>query len=183
MKTQLCKKHLLILSLVVLLQSFFPSRAQEMNIKEEPVKYKVIFFLAPDCPISQQYTRTINQFFLKYEKVCSIVTFMGNDQNYKTKRAQNKFVNKYKFLPQIQTDLNHQIAKSLGATITPEVFILNEQNTILYHGAIDNWFYELGKTRPQITEYYLEDAMQGILQNKAVKLRETKAIGCFIEYD
>lgn len=78
-------------------------------------------------------------------------------------------------------DRNFALTKQLNAKITPEVFVVNENRTILYHGAINNWYYALGKNRMHITEHYLEDAIKAILHKEKILKDYVAAIGCFIK--
>ena len=69
----------------------------------------------------------------------------------------------------------------LGAKVTPEVFLLDQEYTIHYNGAIDNWFYSLGKNRNLITSHYLEDAMNSLLNGTKIQIPYVQAICCYIE--
>jgi hypothetical protein len=51
----------------------------------------------------------------------------------------------------------------------------------IYRGAIDNWFFALGKYRNETTEHYLENAIQAMLDSRLPEIRKTEAVGCFIE--
>ena len=64
---------------------------------------------------------------------------------------------------------------------TPEVFAVDSQGKTFYKGAIDNWAPELGQHRAVITEHYLQDALNGLLQHKDLRIKQTEAVGCFIE--
>lgn len=156
--------------------------ANSINKISDTLGYTIYIFLAPDCPISQQYTRTINQFYEKYHNEFEFIVYMGNKNSFRNKRSQLKFKSTYKFLPSIRTDINNHKARKLKATVTPEVYIVNKEGIILYHGAIDNWFFALGKTRPIITSFYLEDAIQNIIKGESIQVPRTTAIGCFLEY-
>ena len=78
-------------------------------------------------------------------------------------------------------DRNFALTKQLNAKITPEVFVVNENRAILYHGAINNWYYALGRNRMHITEHYLEDAIKAILHKEKILKDYVAAIGCFIK--
>jgi hypothetical protein len=73
------------------------------------------------------------------------------------------------------------LANFFGATKTPEAFAVTPAVKIFYKGAIDNWAPGLGEHRQVITEYYLRDALNAFLEGKDVKIRQTEAVGCFIE--
>lgn len=73
------------------------------------------------------------------------------------------------------------LANSLKATVTPEVFLIDAAGQLQYQGAIDNWFYELGKYRLNTTEQYLIDALTALNNGEQPPVRQTEAIGCFIQ--
>ena len=60
-------------------------------------------------------------------------------------------------------------------------FLLNEKEQVLYHGAIDNWYYALGKNRLEISEHYLDDAVAQALNQQPIIRPFVKPVGCFIE--
>jgi hypothetical protein len=68
----------------------------------------------------------------------------------------------------------------MQATITPEVFVMNQKKEIVYSGRIDNWAYELGKKRTVITEHDLANVLENLNKGIVVKPYQTKAVGCFI---
>lgn len=145
-------------------------------------KYKatVIVFMSPECPLCQSYTLTINQFIQKYAN--KSVQFIGvvptNDFSV------NDIVDykrKYKSNLTLMRDTKSQLVKKIRATITPEVFLLDTKGSVLYSGRIDNWAYELGRKRTVITEHDLKNALEAVVNNKPIKVKKTKAVGCFIE--
>lgn len=145
-------------------------------------KYKatVIFFLSPECPLCQSYTLTINQLIKKYNG--KPIQFIGviASEDFSVDGILN-YKRNYKLNLNLVRDVKSLLAKKLGATITPEVFLLGATGLINYRGRIDNWAYDLGKKRTLITEHNLIDAIEAVLCNKSVKIKKTKAVGCFIE--
>lgn len=49
-----------------------------------------------------------------------------------------------------------------------------------YAGKIDNGFENIGKKRQVVTEHYLRDALESILLQKEIEIKETQPVGCFI---
>ena len=147
-------------------------------------KFKVYFFLATTCPISQQYTKEINTLFEKYHSqgIDMMLVFP-----YKGKKSIKKEVLKFKKLYNlempIKIDKNFTMTKKLRASVTPEAFLLDSEEKVLYHGAIDNWYYQLGKNRINITEHYLEDAIILAKEKKIILKPYIEPVGCFIEVD
>lgn len=142
---------------------------------------KVYFFLATSCPISQQYTAYINKFASSSRLMGIETTIVFPTGNENINKEVSVFLNTYSVSAPYIIDRRYRFAQKLHASVTPEVFVLNDKDEILYHGAIDNWFYALGENRINITSHYLEDAIQQLLQKQKVTLPFVKPVGCFIE--
>lgn len=164
----------------ILLISCFPtiSRAELPSTAQDSIPINVYFFLATSCPISQQYTseiKRLNQLY-KQNDVNFFLVFPSNN----TKDVK-KFKTTYGLNMEVKIDKRFKIVNELHATVTPEVFLLNEKKEILYHGAIDNWYYALGKNRLEITEHYFEVALIAAINNQAILKPFFEPVGCFIE--
>jgi hypothetical protein len=142
-------------------------------------KIKIYYFLATTCPISQKYTLEINRLNKVYaSKDIEMMLVFPTEKGYK--KDIQAFCTTYQITMPYIIDRNFALTKQLNAKITPEVFVVNENREILYHGAIDNWYYALGKNRMHITEHYLEDAIKAILKKEQIEKEYVAAVGCFI---
>jgi len=140
-------------------------------------RLNIFIFIDHECPISQKYTKIIKDLEEKYKR--SDVAMYGIFP-YQSANDVEIFSNKYKFKFPNLLDGQGEMTKILGATITPEVFLIDKQGFLIYQGKIDNWFYELGRYRQVITEHYLEDAITAYNQGNEVAVKKTEAIGCLI---
>jgi thiol-disulfide isomerase/thioredoxin len=141
-------------------------------------KNSVILFLGTDCPITQKYIARIKEIVEKFE---STTDFYGVFPEQFSMKEIRKFKKEYKISIHFLRDDKMEMAHFLGAKVTPEVFLLDDKLELQYKGAIDNWFYELGKNRRNTTEQYLIDALTALNQNEKPPLQQTEAIGCFIQ--
>ena len=143
-------------------------------------KTTVFVFLAPDCPLSQSYTLTLNNLAKEFERqgIGFYGVFSGDAIS---KTAMDEFVATYHVSFPVMLDPEAKIADFFGATKTPEAFLTDSTGHTLYKGAIDNWAPELGQHRTVITQHYLYDALEGVQAGMPVAVKETKAVGCFIE--
>lgn len=142
-------------------------------------KLRAIVFLEPECPLSQQYTLPLKKLQEKYGNLLSVVgVFAGN--NYTDSDYKN-FKKKYQISFDLLKDEDFHLVKLLNATITPQIFLLDNKGHLLYHGAIDDRVVSLGFTRPSATKYYVEAAINSYINHLPININETKAIGCFIE--
>ncbi|MBB2949901.1 MULTISPECIES: redoxin domain-containing protein [Sphingobacterium] len=145
-------------------------------LKDTPHVY---IFYAPECPLSQKYTLTIASLFTKFgNKVKFIGVFPGSEESI---GQFQEFKTKYKINYPLIKDEKLELISALKATVTPEAFLIDSYGKIVYHGAIDDWAIKLGKTKQQATVNYLENAIEGLLNNTAVETRYVKPIGCYIE--
>ena len=142
---------------------------------------KVYFFLATTCPISQQYTAYINQFSrMAVDKNIQVILVFPAEKKKITTEVKS-FIQQYQLTAPYIIDKGFKLSKKLNAAVTPEVFVMNEKDQVLYHGAIDNWFYKLGQNRMEITEHYLDDAIVQALNQQPIIRPYVKPVGCFIE--
>jgi len=143
-------------------------------------KTSVVFFISPECPLCQSYSLTIRQLQQQFENDSVKFYAIIPDSSF-SNQTVNGFKKNYLLTLPVWRDDHKQITRLLHAKVTPEVFVLNEKATVLYHGRIDNWAYALGQKRQVITEHELLDALTAIAQHKEIPVKQTKAIGCFIE--
>lgn len=165
----------LILTLLLLFNSTF----SQNKINEELTVY---FFIATTCPISQQYTKEIIRLKEQFKNQgLRIITVFPSNGKKSIKKEIKKFNSTYELATPFIDDKHFKLTKKLKATITPEAFLISSNGKIIYHGAIDNWYYQLGKNRINVTAHYLEDAIVEALQGKSITTSYAEPIGCFIE--
>lgn len=142
-------------------------------------KGTVFIFLTPDCPIAQKSISKLKIICNKYHS--SAFEFYGVFTDFLVnKESAQVFSDKYDLVFPIINDEKRTLADYFGATISPEVFIIDNVGSLRYQGQIDNWFFEIGKKRSQVTEQYLIDALKSISKGEVVSVKHTKAVGCFL---
>lgn len=139
----------------------------------------MIVFLAIDCPISQKYIAELNGIASQYAP--SVLSVMGFIPGRISRKKLSDFVKEYNIHFKIYRDKNYQIVRELKTSVTPEVYLFDNKGFLKYHGAIDNWFYELGSYRQTITEHYLTDAIEAVLKGNEPAIKETDAVGCVVQ--
>jgi thiol-disulfide isomerase/thioredoxin len=158
------------LGCVCVLMSHFPQR---LNSKEKP---KVIVFFSLECPICQKYVPELNRIYNEYSSRIAFEVIIPEKSEGK---LISKFVSEYNVNFTIDIDKKRR-TRTLNPEVTPEVFLFDAKGRLVYQGAIDNWFYELGNYRSEPTEFYLRNALESLLHGEVPKVVRTKAIGCII---
>ncbi|MBL7870025.1 MAG: hypothetical protein JNM78_00330 [Cyclobacteriaceae bacterium] len=156
------------------------AKGQQLIHEERSSQIQVAIFMAVDCPITQKYLNTIKEVANQYAG--KSVQFVGYFPVGLSKKESMAFRDEYKIPKSIELidDKKHEWTEMLNAKVTPEVFVIKNKQ-VLYRGAIDNWFYELGRYRKKVTAHYLVDAIQASLNNEKPSITETEALGCFIQ--
>ncbi|GAB3518949.1 thioredoxin domain-containing protein [Emticicia fontis] len=140
-------------------------------------KASIIVFFDIDCPICEKYTKLLKEINQKYSPL-GIGVYVVYPHKYIDLNAINSFKKDFQFELPIYFDKKRELLHRLGGSVTPEVFLLNNLGVTVYHGAIDNWFYSLGKNRAQATENYLLDTIEALIKGESVKINYHEAIGC-----
>lgn len=155
---------------------------QPFDLPSEVKQHKatVLVFLSPDCPLCQGYTPTISA--LADTFTTKNIAFWGvfpgtlySDSDIVAYR--DSFPVRYPLLH----DPKQLLTNLLGATVTPEVFVLDSAFNVLYSGRIDNWMYDVAKKRVAPTQHDLEMVLREICAGKTVTTKHEKAFGCLIE--
>lgn len=141
-------------------------------------KASVLFFLSPECPMCLQYPATLKELKDKWssDSVSFVAVFPGNWDALEVRRHMYRYGLEYEMV--LDSDLG--MARSVGAKITPEVFILDSLGDVYYHGAIDDWYYTLGRRRASPTVNYVDACLVKLLRGLPPPYAPTKALGCYI---
>jgi hypothetical protein len=137
-------------------------------------------FLAPECPLSENYTLTINQLQTQFADSGLQFYAVISGQLFDS-AAIGFYANRFPLGLPLLVDTGYYFSDQFKATTTPEAVLLNEKSEVVYQGAIDNWATALTQLTAAPTSNYLKDAINSVLKKQAVKISKTKAVGCFIE--
>jgi peroxiredoxin len=136
----------------------------------------VLMFIATKCPYSNAYNDRMREMADAYR--AKGVLFVGINSN-KTEPADeardHAKSNRHTF--PIMKDPDNKVADMYDAKRTPEIFVVDKQGKVVYHGRIDeNYEDPKGVTSPD-----LKNALDALLAGKPIDRAETKAFGCTIK--
>lgn len=144
----------------------------------------IVIFTCNHCPYSKAYEDRIIALDKKYAPLGYPVIAINPNSPEKEpldsfelmqKRAKEKgFTFPYLF------DDGQKIYPQYGATKTPHVFVLakeNKKNIVKYIGAIDDNY----KNAADVSNKYVEAAVDALLAGKDIEVKSTVAIGCSIK--
>jgi hypothetical protein len=155
---------------------------KEISFKDEINKNGLlVMFSCNTCPIVHRYqSRTIEVCRYAQQKQIGVILLNSNEggrddgDSYDDMKAYAKGQS-YNW-PYVLDD-NSAMADAFGATRTPECFLFNADNKLVYHGAIDN-----NESSPsEVTRKHLMIAMDEMLAAKNVSVTTTRSVGCTIK--
>lgn len=144
----------------------------------------IVIFTCNHCPYAKAYEDRIVALDKKYKDLgYPVIAINPNDPAaqpedsfdlMKTRAKEKGFTFPY------LVDEGQKIYPQYGATKTPHVFILqkeNGKNIVKYIGAIDNNH----ENANDVSEKYVESAVDALLAGNEIVVKETVAIGCTIK--
>jgi peroxiredoxin len=139
----------------------------------------VIAFLDTECPVTNLYVPTLVELHKQYaDKGVQFLAINASNQDSFVSVSAHAQDREIPF--PVLKDFEQTAADALGAKRTPEVFLLDADRVIRYHGRIDDQ-YGVGVRREKPTRNDLKEAIDELLAGKAVSTPHTEAAGCVIE--
>lgn len=157
-------------------------KEEEVNLIQDQNNLQLLFFLAPDCPLSQNYSLSIREIGKQLPDAAEIqLIFSGRD--YEAKEIE-EFLTRYQLNSNMAyLDNNHQVIDYFKATVYPEALLLDVKNEkVYYQGKIDNWIEEIGQKRQIVSQFYLLNALEAFISGKEkIEPNYVKPLGCYID--
>lgn len=144
--------------------------------------WKVWVFLAPLCPICQDYTFYLNALHEKWEQEHpGQIEFVGWFPNPTVSDDEiDLFSERYAVQWELARDTVGW-SDAVGARWTPEAVLISPGGEVVYRGRVNDLYYALGKHRSQPRSADLALAVEQALSGAEVVPSRTDAIGCPIE--
>jgi peroxiredoxin len=141
-------------------------------------KIVVLAFLGTECPLARLYAPRLAEMAKQYAD--KGVAFLGIDANvHDTPTKLTAFANSYQVEFPLLVDAGNAVADAVGATRTPEMFVLDEKRVVRYHGRVDDQFL-VGAGREKVGRRDLAVALDELLAGKSPGTPVTPFTGCLI---
>lgn len=140
-----------------------------------------LIFVSNTCSYSEAYWNRIIKLADQYEEdSMALVLINSNDE---TQDANESLDGMRQKLSQLKAerlvylkDADQALAKGMGASKTPEVYLFNSKRELVYKGIIDDQW----ENESQVMMAYLEDAIEYCLDGIDIDYPELPAQGCDI---
>src|SRR5262245_30522474 len=124
------------------------------------------------CPVAVSYFRKMNELAASNKSIALVAINLEEADDLDSMKGVAK-ERGFQFL--YLRDADQEVGRRLGATVTPEFFVLNKDRQVVYHGAWDD-----GLPASRAKDRYVEDAVKAALAGKTPAVTATKAYGCSI---
>lgn len=145
----------------------------------------ILIFDCNTCPYSKAYLERIKELHATYaSQGFPVVAINPNDPKKSpgdSFDAMVKYASDKGYEHAYLQDTDQSVAKAFGASNTPHVFVLKNDNgtfKVAYIGAIDNNTKDAGAADKK----YVEEAVNALLKGEEPETTKTKAIGCTIKW-
>jgi peroxiredoxin len=135
----------------------------------------VLMFIATQCPVSNAYNARMVDLYNDYSKKGVSFVAINSNKQESVEEIKNH-AKEHGFQFPVLKDWKNVFADSLQASVTPEIYVLNSNFEILYHGRIDD-----SQRQSRVKSSDLRAALDNILGGKPVTVVTTKAFGCTIK--
>lgn len=142
-------------------------------LKKGPV---VLIFSSQECPYSRKADPLLSKLYKSYKD--KDVTFLSIDSHKNTTPEEIKqYAEKTELTYVVLKDEGNKYADAVGAQRTPEIFIVNKDRKLMYHGGPNN------QKDPDDAEFqdYVKTALDEILAGEEVTTPKTSTWGCTIK--
>jgi len=136
-----------------------------------------LIFYSPECPISNAYSPTLNRLVdelpadrVRFVGVCVDPDLSDDDVRTHLKDFGLKFP--------VVRDRHGTLAAKVGASVTPEAIVIDDQGRVRYTGRIDDQFAARGKANANPATHELSDALAAVLAGREVPVARVVAVGC-----
>jgi peroxiredoxin len=135
----------------------------------------IIIFVSTQCPVSNAYNERMEKLSQDYKaRGVSLIGINANAPESVDDIKQHAARHHLTFT--ILKDRGNKVADQLGATNTPEAFLLDASGKLVYRGRIDD--SRSGKT---ISSNDLRDAIEATLNGRPIAKSFVRAFGCTIK--
>lgn len=142
-------------------------------------KVVVVCFTCNSCPVAVAYEDRFVDFTNDYkDKGVRFVAINVNKNDANRLPAMKERAEQQGFNFPYLFDESQKSARSYGAKVTPEIFVLDQNRNVAYHGAFDD-----NMDASKASENYVAKAVDALLAGQEVPTATTRARGCGIRYE
>ncbi len=165
------------------------SNGQSHNLSDFKGKFVVLEWLNHGCPFVQKHYDGGNMQGLQKEYTGKDVVWLsivssapGKQGNMSPEETNKTKEEKGSAATAILIDEDGTVGKLYDAKVTPELFVINPEGTLIYAGAIDDK-KSVDAADVAGARNYVKQALDEAMAGKPVSTPQTEAYGCSVKYN
>jgi len=145
----------------------------QYNLSQYRGRIIIVNFWSCECPHSERTDKAIMSMFVQWQDDVSMLSIASN----RNEKAEDlKKASETRRLPIVLIDPACQVADMFEAQTTPHVFVIDREGILRYRGPVDDVTF-----RQKVpTRFYLDMAVESLLEGQLPTLTEAPAYGCAI---
>jgi peroxiredoxin len=143
------------------------------RLSDQRGKIVIVNFWSCECPHSERTDKAIMAMLDRWGDDVALLSIVSNKNE---KLEDVKKVSEARRLPIVLLDADCRVADLFDAQTTPHVFVMDRDGILRYRGAADDVTFR--QRTP--TRFFLNEAVESLLEGHAPALTETSAYGCTI---
>jgi len=136
-------------------------------------KIVIVNFWSAECPHSERTDRSTMACLVQWGGEVVMLSIAAN-RSESVREVEEAATTRS--LPTVLIDAEHAVADIYEAVTTPHAFIIDREGILRYRGAVDDVTFRKRKA----TRFFLEEAVEALLDGRLPGLTETSAYGCTI---
>tara|TARA_Y100000310_G_scaffold320207_1_gene376393 strand:- start:260 stop:811 length:552 start_codon:yes stop_codon:yes gene_type:complete len=140
----------------------------------------LIIFMCNHCPYVKAKMDTLVKLHGKWGEKIDIVGINSNDPEYEGEGMENMkaFASEWNMQFPYLLDATQEVAKAYGATCTPDPFLFDKDQNLVFHGRIDDAL-EPGQ---EVTENTMDENIQRLVAGEGIADELKPSMGCSIKW-
>lgn len=140
----------------------------------------LLIFMCNHCPYVKAKIDDIVKLHEQFKDRVAVIGINSNDPEYPGEGMENmkKFAQERNIEFPYLLDDTQKVAKSYGATCTPDPFLFDKAQQMVFHGRIDDAF----NPEDTVTERTMENNIQKMLNSEAIDKELKPSMGCSIKW-
>ena len=143
------------------------------HLSDHRGKIVIVNFWSCECPHSERTDRSTMACLVQWGADVAMLSIAANRSESIVSVAEAANARR---LPRVLIDAEHVVADLYEAVSTPQVFVVDRDGILRYRGAVDDVTFR----KRQATRFFLEEAVEALLEGHLPTLTETPAYGCAI---
>jgi len=139
-------------------------------------KLVVVMFIATKCPYSNAYNDRMRKMAEEYAKKNVLIVGINSNSTEPAEEVR-AHAREHGFAFPLMKDPGNKVADLYDARHTPEVYVVDPEGKLRYHGRIDENY----ENPEKVASPDLRNALDALLTGQSVAKAETKAFGCSIK--